>query len=126
VRFKDMTKIMIVDDNRDIAETLKTIMEMENYETEVAYNGEEFLGKVDAVKPDLVLLDVMMPGLKTKEILIRLKEKRLDDLKIMLVSVVRFSDEEKMILKNEFNIREYVTKPFDVTELVNRVRNTLR
>jgi DNA-binding response OmpR family regulator len=121
-----MTKIMIVDDNRDIAETLKTIMEMENYETEVAYNGEEFLGKVDAVKPDLVLLDVMMPGLKTKEILTRLKEKRWGDLKIMLVSVVRFSDEEKQILKSEFNIKDYVTKPFDVTDLVNRVRNTLR
>ncbi|MCZ7401793.1 MAG: response regulator [Candidatus Methanoperedens sp.] len=120
-----MTKIMIVDDNRDIAETLKAIMEMENYETEVAYNGEEFLGKVDAVKPDLVLLDVMMPGLKTKDILTGLKEKGLEDLKIMLVSVVRFSDEEKKILKTEFNIKEYVTKPFDVTDLVNRVRNTL-
>jgi len=123
---KDMTKIMIVDDNRDIAETLKEIMEMEYYETEVAYNGEEFLGKVDTVKPDLVLLDVMMPGLKTKDILTRLKEKGLGDLKIMLVSVVRFSDEEKKIFMNEFNIKDYITKPFDVTDLVNRVRNTLR
>jgi len=121
-----MTKIMIVDDNRDIAETIKTIMEMEKHETEVAYNGEEFLGKVDAVKPELVLLDVMMPGLKTKDILARLKQKGLGDLKIMLVSVVRFSDEEKKILMNEFNIKDYLTKPFDVTYLVNRVRNTLR
>jgi DNA-binding response OmpR family regulator len=44
----------------------------------------------------------------------------------MLVSVVRFSDEEKKILMNEFNIKDYITKPFDVTDLVNRVRNTLR
>ena len=43
-----MTKIMIVDDNRDIAETLKEIMEMEKYETEVAYNGEESITSIFA------------------------------------------------------------------------------
>lgn|SRR5574341_128933 len=120
-----MGKIMIVDDNRDIAETLKTIMKIEKHETEIAYNGEEFLNKVETVKPDLVLLDVMMPGLKTKEILTKLKEKRLENLKIMLVTVVRFSEEEKKFLMEQFKIRDYVTKPFDVPELVNRVRKTL-
>ncbi len=120
-----MAKIMIVDDNRDIAETLKTIMEIENHETEVAYNGEEFLSKVSDVVPDLVLLDVMMPGLKTKEILAKLKEKRLENLKIMLVTVVRFSEEERKFLMTEFQIKDYVTKPFDVPELINRVKALL-
>ncbi|MCE8422399.1 MAG: response regulator [Candidatus Methanoperedens sp.] len=119
-----MSKIMIVDDNRDIVETLKTIMEMENHQTEEAYNGEEFLGKVESARPDLVLLDVMMPGLKTKEILARLKERKLD-LKIILVTVVRFSDQEKRILMTDFNIRDYITKPFDVPELITRVRAVL-
>jgi two-component system response regulator VicR len=117
---------MIVDDNRDIAETLKTIMEIEKHETEIAYNGEEFLDKVENVKPDLVLLDVMMPGLKTKEILTRLKEKGLDNLKIMLVTVVRFSDEERKFLVEQFKIRDYITKPFDMPDLVNRVRKALQ
>jgi two-component system response regulator VicR len=121
-----MSKIMIVDDNRDIAETLKTIMEIEKHETEIAYNGEEFLDKVENVKPDLVLLDVMMPGLKTKEILTRLKEKELDSLKIMLVTVVRFSDEERKFLVEQFKIRDYITKPFDMPDLVNRVRKALQ
>ncbi|MCX9012704.1 MAG: response regulator [Candidatus Methanoperedens sp.] len=120
-----MGKIMIVDDNRDIAETLKTIMEIEKHETELAFNGEEFLSKVEKVKPDLVLLDVMMPGLKTKEILMKLKEKNLEKLRIMLVTVVRFSEEEKKLLMNEFKIRDYVIKPFDVPEIVNRVRKAL-
>ncbi|MCX9012705.1 MAG: response regulator [Candidatus Methanoperedens sp.] len=120
-----MAKIMIVDDNRDIAETLKTIMEIEKHETELAFNGEEFLSKVENVKPDLVLLDVMMPGLKTKEILMKLKEKGLGDLKIMLVTVVRFSDEERKVLMEQFKIRDYVTKPFDVPNLINRVRKAL-
>lgn len=121
-----MSKIMVVDDNVDIVETLKTIMEMENHITEMAYNGEEFLKKVESVKPDLVLLDVMMPGLKTKEILSKLKEKGLGDLRIMLISVVRFSEDEKKILMDEYKIKDYVTKPFDVPDLVNRVRNALQ
>ena len=69
-----MAKIMIVDDNRDIVETLKTIMEKEGHTTNVAYNGEEFLKKVDEFKPNLVLLDVMMPGLTTEKIMEKLKE----------------------------------------------------
>lgn len=120
-----MAKIMIVDDNRDIAETLKTIMEIEKHETEIAYNGEEFLNKVEKTNPDLVLLDVMMPGLKTKEILTKLKEKGLENLKIMLVTVVRFSDEERKVLMEQFRIRDYVTKPFDVPMLIDRVRKAL-
>jgi len=68
-----MSKIMIVDDNVDIIETLKTIMEMEGHVTEIAYNGEEFLKKVRKIRPDLVFLDVMMPGMKTKDILITLE-----------------------------------------------------
>jgi DNA-binding response OmpR family regulator len=120
-----MSKVMIVDDNKDIAETLKTIMEIEKHETEIAYNGEEFLSEVEKVNPDLVLLDVMMPGLKTKEILTRLKEKGLDNLKIILITVVRFSDEERKFLVEQFKIRDYITKPFDMPDLVNRVRKAL-
>jgi DNA-binding response OmpR family regulator len=120
-----MSKIMIVDDNIDIVETLKTIMEMEGHVAEIAYNGEEFLKKVGTVKPDLVLLDVMMPGMKTKEILAKLKEKKINDLRIMLISVIRFSQEEKTIMLENYKIKDYVTKPFDVPDLVNRVRNAL-
>jgi DNA-binding response OmpR family regulator len=120
-----MSKIMVVDDNVDIVETLKTIMEMEGHITEIAYNGEEFLKKVGTVKPDLVLLDVMMPGLKTKEILAKLKEKNLNDVRIIIISVVRFSEEEEKVLMEEYKIKDYVTKPFDVPDLVSRVRNAL-
>lgn len=116
---------MIVDDNVDIVETLKTIMEMEGHETEIAYNGEEFLKKVGTVKPDLVLLDVMMPGLKTKDILAKLKEKGLNYFKIIIISVVRFSEEEEKVLMKEYKIKDYVTKPFDVPDLVSRIRNAL-
>ena len=120
-----MAKIMIVDDNPDISATLKTIMEIDNHVTETAFNGEDFLNKVEKAKPDIVLLDVMMPGLKTKEILAKLKEKDLGNLKIILVTVVRFSEEERKVLMSEYNIRDYVTKPFDVPDIMNRVRKQL-
>ena len=120
-----MAKIMIVDDNPDISETLKAIMEFEKHETATAFNGEEFLNKVEAEKPDLVLLDVMMPGLKTKEILAKLKERGLGHLKIILVTVIRFSEEERKILMTEYNIKDYVTKPFDLKDIVGRIRKKL-
>ena len=120
-----MSKIMVVDDNLDIVETLKNLMELEGHEVETAYNGEEFLNKVKTVNPDLVLLDVMMPGLKTKEILSRLKEEKLDHIKIILVTVIRFSDEEREYLRDNFKIEDFVSKPFDVIDLANRVREVL-
>jgi len=120
-----MAKIMVVDDNRDIVETLKNIMEMEGHEVEIAYNGEEFLDKVESINPDLVLLDVMMPGLKTIEIFKGSAEKNLENLKIILVTVVRFSEAEMEVLMEEIKIVDYVTKPFDVPDLIKRVKKAL-
>ncbi len=120
------SKIMIVDDNKDIVDTLKTIMEKEGHITCLAYNGEEFLKKVDEFKPDLVLLDVMMPGLTTEQIIEALNEKGYYNLKIILVTVVRFSEEEKKLLYSELNIKDYIAKPFDVPEIVRKVREHLQ
>ena len=121
-----MAKVMIVDDHKDIVETLKIIMEKEGYETATAFNGEDLLAKVENVNPDLILLDVMMPGLTTKQILEKLKEKKLDRINIIMVTVVRFSEDEKKSLMKDFNIVDYITKPFDVPDLVNRVSKQLK
>ncbi|MFP3908371.1 MAG: response regulator transcription factor [Archaeoglobaceae archaeon] len=120
-----MTKIMIVDDSGDIRESLKALMEKEGYETHLAFNGEEFVGKVEEVQPDLVLLDVMMPGLSTSEILDRLKERKMDSLKIVLITVVRFSEEEIQQLMSESSIVDYIIKPFDVVDVSKRVSKAL-
>ena len=120
-----MAKIMIVDDNIDIADTLRIIMEKEGNQTLLACNGEDFLSKVDDFRPDLVLLDVMMPGLTTEKIMEKLKEKGWASLKVILVTVVRFSDEEKKLLYTILNITDYITKPFDVFELVGKVNKHL-
>ena len=115
-----MAKVMVVDDETDLRNLVKLIMEKEGFEVETAENGADFLSKLDKFKPDLVLLDVMMPGLTTREILERLKEKNTQP-KIVLLTVVRYSDEEKEQLFKMGNIVDYITKPFDVQKLVSAV-----
>ena len=85
-----MTKIMIVDDEQDLREMLNLMLNKEGFETEMAEDGNEFLGKVDAFQPDLVTLDVMMPGLTTSEILKKLRENKSNP-KIILLTAVSYT-----------------------------------
>jgi two-component system response regulator RegX3 len=68
-----MPKIMVIDDEPGLREMLNLMLYKEGFETEVAEDGSEFLNKLDRFDPDIVTLDVMMPGLTTSEILKELK-----------------------------------------------------
>ena len=114
---------MIVDDEQDLREMINLIMQKEGFETEMAENGEEFLEKINDFQPDLVTLDVMMPGLTTKEIFEKLKEKKTKP-RIILLTIVRYSEAEKQRLY-EMGIVDYVTKPFDLDELINRIHKQI-
>ena len=116
-RKKNMTKIMIVDDESDVKEMVNLLLHKEGFETATAENGSEFLEKVDKFNPDLVTLDVLMPGLKTIEILKKLKEKKCKP-KIILLTVVHFSEEEKKKIMKMGNIVDYVPKPFEFKDLM--------
>lgn len=119
-----MANIMIVEDNKDMAKGLKDIMESVGHNVAVTYNGQEFLDKVDGLNPDLVLLDVLMPGLKTREILDEVNKKELD-FKVILVTAVLLSKEELNDLIEEYGIVDYIMKPFTVVDLVDRVNRAL-
>jgi len=114
-----MTKIMIVDDETDLREMLNIMLRKEGFETETAENGDDFLSKIDGFQPDLVTLDVMMPGLTTREILEKLNEKKTKP-KIILLTVVRYSEEEKQKLIQR-GIVDYVTKPFEFDHLIDTI-----
>lgn len=116
-----MTKIMVVDDEQDLREMIDLMMKKEGFETDIAYDGSNFLEKVDVFNPDLVTLDVMMPGLTTKEILEKLKEKKSNP-KIILLTVVRYSDDEKERIFRMSNIIDYITKPFEMDDLINTIK----
>ncbi len=115
-----MTKIMVVDDEPDLREMLDLMLNKEGFETETAENGSDFLDKLDEFNPDIVTLDIMMPGLTTSEILKELKGKKSNP-KIILLTVVRYSEEEKKKITTMGNIVDYVTKPFDLDQLIDTI-----
>lgn len=115
---------MIVDDEQDLLDMLKLMMNKEGYTTEIAYNGADFLKRVDQFRPDLVTLDVMMPGLTTKEILEQLKTKEVNP-KIILLTIIQFSDEEIKKVKRLGNIVHYIIKPFELKEFLDAVKKNL-
>jgi len=116
-----LAKIMIVDDELDFREMLNLMFQKEGFETEMAEDGTDFLEKIDSFNPDLVTLDVMMPGLTTDEILEKLKEKKSNP-KIILLTVVRYSDEEREKMLKTNNIVGYIKKPFELDDFMDAVK----
>jgi DNA-binding response OmpR family regulator len=118
-------RILIVDDDPDFRELLDLMLRKEGIQTTIAQNGEDFLNKIDDFQPDLVTLDVMMPGLTTEEILEQLIKKKCQP-KIILLTVVRYSKEtlEKMLKKG--NIVAYIDKPFDLDDFMNTINKLLQ
>ena len=110
-------KIMVVDDEADIRSSVKTILEKEGYEVITAINGDDCLKKLEKGKPDLILLDIMMPGTPVREVV-----KKIKNVKISYLSVVRTSEAEKEKLLGQNNIVDFIQKPFDIADLVKRVK----
>jgi len=110
-------KIMVVDDEPDIRQTVKTILTKNGFSVVTANNGDDCLKKVGKEKPDLILMDIMMPGTPVREIVPKIK-----NTKIAYLSVVRTSEAEKEQLLKSKNIVDFIQKPFDVDELVKKVK----
>ena len=108
---------MVVDDEADIRETVKTVLEKEGYSVVTAVSGDDALKKASSAKPDLILMDIMMPGTPVKDIVPKLKGS-----KVAYLSVVRTSEAEKEDLMKAKNIVDFIQKPFDIKDLVARVK----
>jgi DNA-binding response OmpR family regulator len=109
--------IMVVDDEPDVRESVKMILEMNGYRVIEAINGDDCLKKVKEEKPDLILLDIMMPGTPVGDVV-----KKITDIKIAFMSVVRISDARKRGLCTQGNVVDFFQKPFNVSDLVERVK----
>jgi DNA-binding response OmpR family regulator len=121
---KKSRRILIVDDEQDFREMLNLMLHSEGFDTAIAENGENFLNIIDEFKPDLVTLDVMMPGLTTEEILEKLKKKKCQP-KIILLTVVRYSKEALNEILKKGNIAAYVDKPFDLDDFIKTLNELL-
>lgn len=115
-------KILVVDDEKSIADIIKFNLEKEGYYVDTAYDGEEGITKVDKCKPDLVILDVMMPKKDGFEVL---KEIRMNS-NIPVLMLTAKEEEFDKVLGLELGADDYITKPFSMRELVARVKSNLR
>jgi len=118
-------KVLIVDDNKANVRLLEVNLRAAGYATEMAYDGEEALEKIRDTNPDLVLLDVMMPKLDGYEVCRRLRADEATSV-IPVVMITALKDSEDRIRGLECGADDFVSKPFDKTELLARVKNLLR
>jgi DNA-binding response OmpR family regulator len=119
-----MKKIMVVDNEPDIVDLTRTVLELGGYTVVPSYSGEEALRKLEAEAVDLVLLDIMMPGMSGWDVFNRIKKKN-NTVKIAFMSVLEISDKRKQVLLDE-GLADYIMKPFDKETLLQRVDKILK
>lgn len=114
-----MKKILVVEDDMDIHNLIKNVLEKERYDVISAYSGTEALLLIEKKDLDLILLDLMIPGLSGEEII-----KKVKNIPIIVISA-KISSEDKV---NALSIgaNDYITKPFDTNELLARIKVQLR
>ncbi len=118
-------KILIVDDEESIRSLLTAIFTGEGYEVESASDGLEGIEKVKSSNPDLILLDMMMPGMSGREMSEKLRaDPKTKGAKIVFLTVAKFSETGKDTLE-KLGILDYVTKPFENDDLVKRVKKII-
>ena len=119
------TKVLVVEDEADVAEMIRYNLGKEGYDVRLAANGTDALRQAKDVRPDVILLDIMVPQLNGWEICRRLKQDR-DTQAIPVIMVTGRVEEGDKVLGFEMGADDYVTKPFSPRELVARVRAVSR
>jgi two-component system, OmpR family, phosphate regulon response regulator PhoB len=120
-----MQTILIIEDERDLAELLAFNLEREGYRTVIAHDGIEGVESVARVLPDLVLLDLMLPGMLGTEVCKRLKKNDATS-GIPVIMLTAKGEEIDKVVGFEVGSDDYVVKPFSTRELLLRVKAVLR
>lgn len=118
-----MTKILIVEDEPSMRMGLKDNLEFEDYEVDIALDGEEGLEKIRDNRYNLVLLDVMLPKMSGFDIC---KTVRKENIKVPIILLTAKGEEIDKVLGLELGADDYVTKPFSLRELLARIKAVLR
>ena len=115
---------MVVDDEPDILFTVGQMLEMSGYEVIKVSDGKECLRLLEKEKVDLVLLDIMMPGMSGWDVFNRINKKSMG-IKVAFMSVLEISDKRKQVLLEE-GLADYIMKPFDKDGLLDRIDDILK
>jgi phosphate regulon transcriptional regulator PhoB len=120
-----MIKILVTDDEEDIVELISYNLSKEGYSIIKAYDGEAALKLVKLQKPDLLILDLMLPRMSGIDVCKAIRNNS-DSANLPIIMVTAKADEIDKIIGLEIGADDYITKPFSVKELVARVRAILR
>ncbi len=115
-------KILIVDDERNIAELLALYLEKEGYDTKEVHDGREALIVAETMKPSLILLDLMLPGMDGYQICSEIRKTS----KVPIIMLTAKGETFDKVLGLELGADDYIVKPFDTKEVVARVKAVLR
>lgn len=117
-----MTHIMAVDDDQAIAEMLGIVLTGEGFEVDLVNSGDQVMEIFNAHKPDLVLLDVMLPGMSGIEVCREIRKNSM----VPIVMLTAKGDTHDVVLGLEAGADDYMIKPFNTSELVARIKTRLR
>lgn len=115
-------KILVVDDEKPIADILRFNLEKEGFDVEIAYDGEEAVKKAYTISPNLIVLDVMLPKKDGFQVLKEIRR----ELKTPVLMLTAKDEEVDKVLGLELGADDYITKPFSMREFMARVKANLR
>ncbi len=119
-----MKRILVVDDEPDIVALIRLKLMREGFEVLEAHNGEAAIKMVASSKPDLIILDVMMPGMSGWEVNEKLKANpEYWDIPVIMLTALNEFDEQLKSFQAE--VRDYITKPFNFDEFIKSVKRVL-
>jgi DNA-binding response OmpR family regulator len=118
-----VSRILIIEDNVDLAFGLQRTLEFEGHQVDVCADGEQGIERAATCEPELILLDVLLPGADGFAVLRRMRQSGLDAPVLMLTAR---GEESDVVLGFDSGADDYVTKPFSTAELLARVRALLR
>ena len=116
-------RVLVVDDQKTIVEACRLYLEHAGFDVVVGYNGEQALAEARESKPDLIVLDLMLPRIDGRDVCRRLRD---EGVSVPIVMLTALATEEDRIAGLELGADDYVVKPFSPRELVARVRAILR
>jgi two-component system alkaline phosphatase synthesis response regulator PhoP len=119
--------VMVVDDIPTLLDMVAQMLEANNYKTIKAKDGQECLDKLKEEIPDIILLDIMMPGLTTKEILGAIeKDSRLSGVKIIFLTAVHIAEAEEEGLLAGKQVVDFIQKPFTMRRLIDAIERAIK
>lgn len=123
-----MKKILVIDDERDVLEVVRSVLKTKGYTVRCAEGGEEGLRQAEAEEPDLIICDLMMPRVSGLEVLKRLHARpKFENTPIIILSAVgEDSDKPKEFWARGLGVDDYISKPFDPLDLLGRVEFLFR